>query len=222
LHAATNQATPLAVNRRSAIVLITLVGAMTVASGLLLLAEPGAVPLANPLSLLAVEQAPASPGTILFDTAAAIEPHRWSSIVITHSGTPNGSAKSLNQLHERAGIGGLGYHFVLDNDQGGFDGQIEVGFRWLNQIAGAQLSTRSGYKTDHDTIYICLVGDTWQNKPTQLQVHNLIWLVQKLQNRLGIPAKKVMLANGLQAAPHANSRFPQAWFRQQLLTLGPQ
>ena len=67
----------------------------------------------------------------------------WKYIVVHHTATPNGDARSLDRLHLKRGWkNGLGYHFVIDNGTyGRRDGEIEVGRRWYRQIKGAHAKT---------------------------------------------------------------------------------
>ena len=57
--------------------------------------------------------------------------------MIHHSAGSSGSAAQFHCYHLSKGRQGLGYHFVIGNGAKTGDGEIEVGFRWTEQIAGA-------------------------------------------------------------------------------------
>ncbi len=54
----------------------------------------------------------------------------WRYIVIHHSATPSGNARSFDRMHRGKGWDGVAYHFVIDNGKGGPDGRLEVTHRW--------------------------------------------------------------------------------------------
>ncbi len=201
--------------RRTLVVLGSLIGAMTLASGLLLMLEPRPVGPTSGVSLNAVE--PAGRGAdLLFTTTPPAEAAWWSAIVVHASGTAYGSAEAINRVHERLGRGGLGYHFVVNNGTCGEDGLIEVGFRWRYQFVGAFTGGPDSGWSNHRAIGICLVGDGERQSFTRAQMVELLWLVQRLQERFQIPADRVVVQ--LSDGPGAVGRlFPVAQFRQQLL-----
>jgi len=194
-------------------VLAALVTAMTVTSGLLLLLEPGpSVPRAG-VALQSVDHQDgqaAEPQQKLFETQAPEV--MWNSIVIHDSRTPQGSAETVHHIHQKLGRDGLGYHFVLDNGPGADDGKIEVGFRWSNQASGHFFDTNAVQWPD--SIGICLIGDGDGDGFSESQLEQLVWLVNQLQHRYGIPKSGIYAQIGTSTT---GSRFPEAWFRQQLL-----
>src|SRR5689334_14442401 len=101
-------------NRRTMLVLAALVTSMTLASGMLLVLEPRPASSRDPITLNVVDRQPNDANT-LFETTPAPDPRAWTTIVIQHSGASAGSAETLGQTHERLGLGGLGYHFVIGN-----------------------------------------------------------------------------------------------------------
>src|SRR4051812_33229723 len=107
-------------DRRTVIVLATLIGAMTLASGVLLVLEPkpgGATGPRSPIVLSSLNSM-TEPEKALFETVAAPDRNAWLTIVIQQSGASEGSTDALGKLHERLGLGGLGYHFVIGNGKG--------------------------------------------------------------------------------------------------------
>lgn len=116
---------------------------------------------------------------------------RWTTIVIHHSATQRGSAKTFDQYHRQKGWDGLGYHFVIGNGTETRDGVIEIGPRWNLQKHGAHCKTPDNYYNEHG-IGICLVGDFTRSGPTRKQLDSLDRLVRFLCQRCGIPAGRVV------------------------------
>ena len=198
-------------SRRMLIVFSILIGSMTLTSGLLLLLLPGPVAPFSGLQLQRSIDTPIKPQDMLF--GATTEADRWTAIAIHFSGDSYGSARTLNELHERQGFGGLAFHFVISNGRGAPDGQIDIGFRWRwrGQISEAD-GWRSAWSTaPDDEVHICLIGDGSRETPTEAQIRELVWLVRQLQNRFHISARRVRLVGDELAL------FPVASFRQQLL-----
>jgi N-acetylmuramoyl-L-alanine amidase-like protein len=192
-------------------VLGALVAAMTATSGLLIFLEPGPVAPMPGVVLQSIDRGQ-TPGNGIFDFKASQERSGWKAIIIHDSRTPQGSAQTLNQIHEQLGRGGLGYHFVIDNGPSSDDGKLEVGFRWARQAEGDFFDANA--TPWPDAIGICLIGDGERGKFTDDQLRMLVWLVQKLQKRYGISKDGVFAQIGAQTA---TSSFPDAWFRQQLI-----
>lgn len=199
--------------RRTISVLGALILGMTLTSALLLALEPGPVAPLSGVTLQSIDNTVA-PGDKLFQTET---PRPWKAIVIHDSGSLSGSSQTLNAVHERAGRGGLGYHFVINNGNGESDGLIEVGFRWQRQFPGAYLEGTGADEWNQNAIGICLIGDADRRAFTEPQLRELVWLVQQVQAKHGIPADQVYVEVGSKGEG-ANRLFPFAWFRGQLLT----
>ena len=208
-------------DRRTLIVLGSLIGAMTLVSGLLLVLEPGPVAPLEGISLSAVDRA-VDPAKLLFDTRPEPRENRWSAIVVYYSGTPAGSADTIDRTDRRLGLDGLGCHFVVNNGRGGDDGDVEMGYRWVYQRDGAYCAGRDGRWFNQNAIGICLIGRPDQQPPTDRQVQKLVWLVRQLQTRFNIPAANVIVSAerriGRDAPVSPGPYFPLANFRQRLLT----
>jgi hypothetical protein len=193
--------------RRTMTVLAALVLSMTMVSSLLLLLEPTPLgPIGGPI-LTVIDTSPAGLNAV-FDPITTTPLRQWQAIVIHHSGTMHGDVRTLTQAHQQAGLPGLGYHFVIGNGDGADDGEIQVGYRWKQQVDGLY----------REAISICLVGDGDRSPPTQAQIEQLVRLVTSIQQRLGIGADRVVFESSI--SPEANgpgSLFPAAAFRQQLL-----
>jgi len=191
---------------------------MTLASSVLLMLEPTQVAPFNGVRLQSIDRRVA-PQSVLFATEPAVHSDRWTKIVIHDSGTVLGSAESLNREHERLGRGGLGYHFVIGNGSDTTDGLIEVGFRWRTQKVGAHSVGRDAQTFHRHAIGICLVGDADRQPITDAQMRELVWLVQQLQQKFGIPAHEVYLGVGSGQVPLPTGHFPMGHFQRELLTV---
>ena len=142
---------------------------------------------------------------------------QWTYIVIHHSATTKGNARTLDRIHRKRGFtNGLGYHFVIDNGTvGRRDGQIEVGRRWTRQEKGAHCD--AGGMNDHG-IGICLVGDFTTRPPSAAEMRSLLALVNSLRRYYRIPPSRVIrhrdVAGKHTACP--GDRFPWVEFKRQL------
>jgi len=114
----------------------------------------------------------------------------WKWIVVHHSDTSVGSAASFGRYHrEVRHWSELGYHFVIDNGNGGRDGRVEIGGRWTHQREGAH----AGVALYNDYgIGICLVGDFNTSRPTAAQLQSLAQLIAYLMRTYHIPADHVI------------------------------
>ncbi|MBI1337444.1 MAG: hypothetical protein GC164_10835 [Phycisphaera sp.] len=204
-------------NKRTIVVLASLLGTMTLVSSLLMALEPGPIAPLGVLRLTSLDTQ-ANPGKLLFDTQPAVLDGRWTDIVIRYSGSPTGSAATVSAQHEAQGRGGLGDHFVITNGKGGPDGQVQVGYRWRAQLDGAH--TIGQWATHFNThgVGICLVGDGNRTPPTDAQMRELLWLVRQLQTQLGITPDHIYVEAGDNVNGSTPRLFPLARFRQQLLT----
>jgi len=155
----------------------------------------------------------------IFQTASPIEESRWDSIVIVHSGSPAGSPADIAEEHRRLGYDGLGFHFVIGNGTRMGDGEIHVGYRWVDQRDGAELAgVRDGFSSS-DVIEICLVGDGDRRPFTDEQLHRLAQVVTTLAKRLDIAGDKIHLHKDLAGTTSPGQFFPQAEFEQLLSSM---
>jgi len=186
---------------------------MTLVSAVLLVLRPSPVAPLSHIQLLSTDQR-ADPADQLFDTAAPSDQYPWNAVVVSLSGNDYGSLETVSTQHQRMGLGGLGYHFVIGNGTGSPDGQIEVGFRWLHQWPAALPGILTMPDSHGDrAIHICLIGDG-HSPPTASQMRELTWLTQRLQARLGIDYGRVRV---VEAGPYAvGDRFPVTQLRQAL------
>jgi LysM repeat protein len=123
--------------------------------------------------------------------AARVRPGRWKYVVVHHSATSMGSARSMDRYHreQRHMENGLAYHFVIGNGRGMGDGQIFVGNRWQQQLQGGHLASEA---LNERSVGICLVGNFEKERPTARQMQSLTTLTQYLLGRCSLskPAVK--------------------------------
>ncbi len=209
-------------DKRTLVVWASLVAAMTVVSGVLLLFQPNPLPPTTSMALTALDTSTQGLDQI-FKTNPRIQKERWRAIVIHHSGTSSGNAESLAKYHDKLGYDGLGYHFVIGNGNGTGDGDLQVGYRWMRQIDGRHVvGTRHDEWYNSKAVGICLIGDGDKSKPTQQQIKQLTRLVTALQQKLGIESNSVVLRNAIGITGRTTSPgalFPATAFRSQLVEL---
>jgi hypothetical protein len=116
----------------------------------------------------------------------------WKYIVIHHSATKQGSARSFDNYHrnQKKMKEGLAYHFVIGNGTDSKDGEIEMGNRWKKQIPGTHCSNN---KMNQESIGICLVGNFDESKPTVKQMESLTTLITNLQKQYHITSDMILL-----------------------------
>lgn len=159
--------------------------------------------------------------------AAAPAKGTWRAIVVHDSGSPAGDVAALERRHSRAGLAGLGFHFVIGNGQGMDDGQVAVGYRWDHQLPGAHAvagmtlaglpaGTLDAPALNRSAIAICLVGNVDRRPPTDAQVAALVALVRSLQAEFGIDEEGVRFRSELGAAGGSPGAFPVSAFRGRL------
>ena len=133
----------------------------------------------------------------------------WRYIVIHHSATDRGNAASFDQSHRRRGWDELGYHFVIDNGDGGPNGRIEVGSRWKKQKWGAHTGGTPNNEYNNHGIGICLVGDFSNKMPSRAQIASLERLVRYLASKYKIQPDNVI---GHREGPNSTTVCPGAVF----------
>jgi len=206
-------------SRRTRLVWLSFLAAMTGAIGLLVLGEGGL----NRGRLIAASVGSLGerePVDLIFQTDVPLDRRRWTGIVIHDLGRPAGDAQSIHRLHQGYGYQGLGYHFLIGNGNGLGDGIIHVGYRWNEQRAGAHIARTAAneqYLSEH-TIGICLIGNGDRRPFTERQNRSLISLVRRLQQKLGIPSSAVYRHSELAPGVSDPGRFfAVARFEDQLL-----
>ena len=144
---------------------------------------------------------------------------RWQGIVIHHTSEPSGDAESIRRKHLNYGYKSMGYHFLIGNGKRMGDGVIHVGERWVNQQPGAHAVGPDGDYHNQHSIGIALIGNGNRRQFTDKQITELARLVRQLQFELNIPPASVRLHRDI-AGELTNSPgefFAVGRFEQQLL-----
>ena len=206
--------------RRAALVWGAFVLTMTAMGGALLLTDPSPAPkLAMGRPALDLNVAARQAGSVI-DTRVKVEEGRWLEIVIHDSGSQHGSIESLSRQAQERGLQGLGYHFLIGNGNGMGDGELHVGYRWNEQLAGAHVAGDNAAWHNTHAVGVCLIGNG-ENRPfTDRQIQRLVALVTGLQEALDIPADRVLLDSDLSGTQSPGKRFPLEKFREQLRLAG--
>lgn len=194
---------------RAQIVWVSFLGAMTVVGGLLLLAS-GPSPRTDGVSVspLAAASIVATGSSNLIQTRKTLDVSRWQAIVIHHSGASRGDPASISKEHRDAGFQGLGHHFIIGNGSGMDDGEVRIGYRWLEQLPGAHAVGQHEKFYNEHSVSICLVGDGNRTGFTQAQTEQLATLVDALRRQLGIPADRVLLHSDIAPVGDPGRLFP--------------
>jgi len=144
---------------------------------------------------------------------------RWAAIVIHHSATDTGNSAIFDRKHrEENHWEGIGYDFVIGNGTNSGDGQVEVTFRWREQLTGAHCKTPNNWANENG-IGICLVGNFDYTSPTSRQMQSLLKLVRFLQNRYRIPISRIYghgTTPGARVTDCPGRRFPMARLKSML------
>lgn len=173
---------------------------------------------ALPLPLTMSAPAPSSGLPAEWQPRAGAETRDWHAIVIHHAAMRAGNATSIHRTHLSNGWDGLGYHFVIGNGTQSGDGEIEVGFRWQDQLKGAHARARPGddNRWNLHSIGICLVGDFTTVAPSQRQMDALVRLVRTLMAQYGIPPEDVFPHSFVHATECPGARFPWGQFMSRI------
>lgn len=207
------------VSRRAGVVWGSLVGSMTLAAGLLMVLDGGASPRMDGLALPPLMAAAGAAPSIeaVLQTRAALDHGRWKSIVIHHSGSPVGKPASLDAEHRRMNLKGLGYHFVIGNGAGMENGEVHVGYRWMDQAPGAHAGGDNAEWYNLNSIGICLVGDGDRDSFTDEQLRRLSDLVNALAREFKIPRERILLHSDIAPVSDPGPMFPAALFHEQIV-----
>jgi hypothetical protein len=138
---------------REAKILISLVVAMTVGAALLMALDSQSIS-AGAFSLASYS----SLGSISSITQARqpIANDRWTKIEVFYSNTKGGDLAQLASLAGLSSPEDLNFHFLICNNLGALDGQIQSTEKWLNQWSALPGTTWYGTSK---TIRICVVGE---------------------------------------------------------------
>lgn len=197
---------------------LTLLVAMTGVGGLLAALQGEKSPRLDGVALAAAVPAegPSDPIISIFNTRAPLESGRWKGIVIHDSGSSTGSSATIAAEHEARGLLGLGHDFVIGNGRGADDGELYVGYRWLDQLPGAHAAGPDQDYYNRNYIGICLVGNGDRKSFTDAQMTRLVELVRALTAELGIPTENVILHRDIAATTSPGRFFSEATLRRAL------
>jgi hypothetical protein len=144
----------------------------------------------------------------------------WTAIVIHHSATDTGNSAIFDKWHREGNHWeGVGYDFVIGNGTDSGDGQVEVTFRWREQIAGAHCGGTAGNWANKDGIGICLVGNFDRKAPTAKQMQSLLELIRFLQRRYKIPKSRIYghkTTPGARVTNCPGNKFPMSKLKSML------
>ncbi len=202
-------------SRRTKTVWAALAASMTLVGGGLSALSGGATGLRQgaTLSPLASLSGPSSIESV-FRTQTPVDDAGWNAIVIHHSASPVGSPQAIDERHRSMGLTGLGYHFVIGNGSGMGDGEIHVGYRWLDQLPGAHVAGPAGQSYNRTSVGICLVGDGDRRQFSDAQMGRLVELVSAVMKETGVPPERVYLHSDLASTRSPGAYFPAAEFRE--------
>lgn len=205
------------VSARSRIVWGSLAATMCSVGGLLWVLEGKPAPRLDGLALMPMVAAggPATMEAVL-QTRAQLSTDRWQAIVVHHSGSAVGTPAQLEAEHKARNLRGLGYHFVIGNGRGIQDGEVYVGYRWLDQLPGAHVAGPDADWYNQHAIGICLIGDGERQSFTDEQGRRLVELVQSLARALDIPESRILLHSDVAPTANPGRFFPSAAFRSQI------
>jgi len=198
---------------------ISFMGAMTLVGGMLLLLDGRPVPRVDGVSLsplAATTWGPAATTDPVLTTRRALDKERWQAVVIHHSGSTVGTPASIEAEHQARNLKGLGHHFIIGNGRGMDDGQVHIGYRWLDQLPGAHAAGPSGDAYNLHAVSICLVGDGNRRAFTAAQMEQLGALVRNLRMRLNIPAEHVVLHSDIAGVDDPGRMFPGEMMRSSM------
>jgi hypothetical protein len=204
--------------RRRRVVWMTLLVAMTGVGGLLTTLQGEKAPRLDGVALAAAipAEGPKAPINSVFNTRAPLESGQWLGIVIHDSGSSSGSAASIASEHESRGLLGLGHHYIIGNGRGADDGELYVGYRWLDQLPGAHVAGPDQDLYNRRYIGICLVGDGDRKPFTEAQMTRCVELVRALTSELGISSERVILHRDIAATTISGRFFSEATLRRAL------
>lgn len=145
---------------------------------------------------------------------------QWTAIVLHHSATEIGNAVIFDRMHrEENHWDGVGYDFVIGNGTNSGNGEVEVTFRWRQQVAGAHCGGTPDNWANEYAVGICLVGNFNDTVPTANQMQSLVKLVRFLQKRYGIGTENIYghsTTPGARETECPGRNFPFAQLKQML------
>lgn len=191
---------------------ISFLGAMTLAGGLLMVLD------GKPVRTDGLNMSPLASAETIGGANSLITTRRplanWQAIVIHHSGSLVGSHATIEKDQQASKIEGLGHHFIIGNGTGMDDGQVHIGYRWLDQSPVVHASGTNAKFYNDGAVSICLVGDGNRQPFTAAQMQQLRTLVESLRKQLGLPADRVLLASDIAPVSDPGRLYPAGLYGQ--------
>jgi hypothetical protein len=119
-------------------------------------------------------------------------PSRWRCIEIYYSDTMAGNIKQLAALAGLDGPEDVNCHFVICNDLGGNDGQIQPTEKWQRQWSIIPGRTWYG---NGQTIRLCVIADGKTTHPTDFQIKRTEALAEGLCRKFDIQPESIHYPN---------------------------
>lgn len=124
----------------------------------------------------------------------AVQPRGlWSSIEIYYSGTMSGNIQQLAFLSGLGNPEDINCHYVICNGLGAGDGQIQPTERWQKQepVNREWLSHEPKSDNGGQTIFICVIADVKDARPTRMQIKVTNELVKGLCRKFDIKSEAI-------------------------------
>jgi hypothetical protein len=175
---------------RVAKILICLVVAMTMGAAILMTLDQQSIS-AGVFSLASYSSL--GPISDVVATKEVTARDRWDKIEVFYSNTRGGNIKQLATLNGLTSEEDINFHFLVCNNLGAIDGQIQSTVKWLNQWSALPGGVWYGSST---TIRICVISEG-KSPASDYQINRTEELVQALSRKFNIT--------------HANIIYPQDW-----------
>lgn len=175
---------------RQAKILVCLVVSMTAGAAVLMALDnqtisAGAFSLASYSSLGSISS--------VTQTRQAIAGDRWERIEVFYSNTKGGDLAQIASLAGLTSSDDLNFHFLVCNNLGALDGQIQPTEKWLNQWSALPAA---GWYGSNKTIRICVIGE--KNTPaSDYQINRTEELIDTLARKFNLK--------------RANIDYPASW-----------
>jgi hypothetical protein len=125
-------------------------------------------------------------------TVKLISVNHTAMTVAGDSRSPVDRLRAIYQYHAKTlGWGDIGYHYLIDEN-----GQIYEGKSGGDYVVGGH-----AYCANTDTIGVSLMGNFEIEKPTQVQIHSLQWLLSDLTKKYNIDPTKSVTYHGKSLPP---------------------
>jgi hypothetical protein len=128
-------------------------------------------------------------------THQATSADRWDRIEVFYSNTKGGDLKQLASINGLTSPEDLNFHFLICNNLGALDGQIQPTEKWLNQWSALQGKAWYG---SSKTIRICVVGEGKKTPASDYQISRTQELIDALARKFDVERSNVSYPAGWQ------------------------